>query len=126
MNAVDTTAQDPESGSFSVPKEGLWRFTMMAGDVDIPYGGSGYLNLKVDGTTVAISHTYTQAPAHIACAMSLNSIQPLSVGQIVTIEWAGGNGAYIDDTSSHYTHWTAQYLGASTPGLPEHQSEGQI
>ena len=59
---VDTTAQDPASGSFSVPAEGLWRFTMTAGDVGIPnqYGGSGYLNLKVDGTTVALSHTYTE------------------------------------------------------------------
>ena len=59
---VDTTAQDPKSGSFSVPTEGVWRFTMTAGDVDIPnpYGGSGYLNLKVDGTTVALSHTYTE------------------------------------------------------------------
>ena len=104
---------------------------MTAGNVDIPIGGSGYLNLKVDGTTVAISQTYSPespvpAPESNAFTMSLNSVQPLSVGQIVTIEWAGGNGAYIDDTSSHYTHWTAQYLGASTPGLPEHQSEGQI
>ena len=46
-------------------------------------------------------------------------------GQTVTIEWAGYGGAYIVESSSHYTHWTGEYLGPSTPAVPECQSEGQ-
>merc|ERR1712154_410091 len=57
--------------------------------------------------------------------MSLNTIQELDVGQTVTIEWTGYNGAYIYDNSDHYTHWAGEYLGPSVPSLPECQSEGQ-
>ena len=57
--------------------------------------------------------------------MSLNTIEELDVGQTVTIEWTGYNGAYIYDNSDHYTHWAGEYLGPSVPSLPECQSEGQ-
>lgn len=49
----------------------------------------------------------------------------LQVGQTVTIEWDGYNDAYIYDDDNHYTHWTGEYLGPSTPAPPECQSEGQ-
>ena len=59
--------------------------------------------------------------------MSLNSIQSLDIGQTVTIEWAGVGDAYIrEDYKSYYTHWTAEYLGPSTPAPPVCQAEGEV
>ena len=50
-------------------------------------------------------------------------------GQIVSIELDGTGGvdrAYIHNSDKyHYTHWTGEYLGPSTPPPPECQSEGQ-
>ena len=58
--------------------------------------------------------------------MSLNTVQEVRVGQTVTIEWSGRNGAYIvDDSNYHHTHWTGEYLGPSTPPPPECQTVGQ-
>ena len=59
--------------------------------------------------------------------MSLNSIQSLNIGQTVTVTWEGYKGAYIyDSPGSHYTHWTVEYLGPSTPAPPVCQAEGEV
>ena len=55
--SVDTTIEDPWKGSFSVPSEGLWQFTMTAGEVYFPDSGTGNIYLKVDGIIVATSYT---------------------------------------------------------------------
>ena len=55
--SVDTSFEDPWKGSFSVPNEGLWQFTMTAGEVYFPDGGTGNIYLKVDGIIVATSYT---------------------------------------------------------------------
>ena len=47
-----------KQGSFSIPTDGLWRFSFNAGYVAFPSSsGYGAIYLKVDGTTVAESYT---------------------------------------------------------------------
>ena len=50
----------------------------------------------------------------------------MTVGQTATIEWQGTDDAYIADSSNKYTHWTAEYLGQSTPSIPECEYVGQV
>ena len=55
---VNTVGMVPETGIFVALKEGLWRFTFVAGDVIVQNSGDfGNLYLQVDGTTVASSST---------------------------------------------------------------------
>jgi len=126
---VDLTTGDPWKGSFTIPTEGLWHFSFNAGYVYFPSADDpyGYIYLKVDGTIVANSFTNpTDDGTASWFTMSLNTVQDLQVGQTVTIEWVGGNGASIvDDPPTHRTHWTGEYLGPSMPTPPECQSEGQ-
>ena len=73
---------------------------------------------------IFVDHTCTES----WFTLSANTMQKLSVGQTVTIEWEGyGTGAFIDEyqNSGYHTHWTGEYLGPSTAALPECQSEGQ-
>ena len=123
---ADITTQDPWTGSFAIPTDGLWRFTFNAGRASFPDGAFGGIYLKVDGNTVAKSYTDPTSGGVSLFTMSLNTVQEVRVGQTVTIEWSGRNGAYIvDDSNYHHTHWTGEYLGPSTPAPPECQTVGQ-
>ena len=58
---VDLTTMDPWTGTMVMPEwpnpgwEGLWMFTLTAGEVYLPPGSSGDVVLKVDGEIVAKS-----------------------------------------------------------------------
>ena len=58
-----------------------------------------------------VDHTCTES----WFVMSVNTVQALVPGQIVTIEWEGyGTGAFIDEYDSGlHTYWTGEYLGPS-------------
>merc|ERR1712117_678653 len=77
---VDLTTEDPWKGSFSIPTDGLWRFSFNAGDVYFPSADDpyGYIYLKVDGTIVANSFTNpTDDGTASWFTMSLNTVQDL-------------------------------------------------
>ena len=104
---------------------GLWMLTFTAGQVYLPLGSSGHVDLKVDGQIVAKSRVDRNGQANEGVsALSLNTIQPL-YGQTVTIEWSGYNGAYILGDGSKGTHWTGVYLGSGTRPLPDCEFPGQ-
>ena len=56
------------------PEEGLWRFTMTAGEVYFPDSGTGNVYLRVDGTIVATSSTNPTDGSDSKITLSLNSI----------------------------------------------------
>merc|ERR1712117_200044 len=96
---VDLTTEDPWKGSFSIPTDGLWRFAFNAGWVIFPSNSYIYIDLKVDGTRVATSYTYSNNDGSASYfTMSLNTVQDLQVGHTVTIEWDGYGGASILDS----------------------------
>ena len=129
---VDLTTLDPWTGSMVIPDwpnpgySGLWMFTLTAGEVYLPPGSSGDVVLKVDGQIVAKSRVDRNGQGNSGVsAMSLNTIQALSSGQNVTVEWGGYNGAYIVGDETKGTHWTGAYLGSSTPTFPTCDYPGQ-
>ena len=58
--------------------------------------------------------------------MTINSLQSVTVGQTVTIEFSGAEGGDISGTDYKYTHWTGVYMGPSTPAIPECEYVGQV
>ena len=108
------------------PGAGLWSLTLTAGQVYLPLGSSGHVDLKVDGQIVAKSRVDRNGDGNSGVsAISLNTVQPLYAGQNVTVEWSGYNGAYILGDESKGTHWTGVYLGSGTLPLPDCQYPGQ-
>ena len=108
------------------PGAGLWSLTLTAGQVYLPLGSSGHVDLKVDGQIVAKSRVDRNGDGNSGVSsISLNTVQPLYAGQNVTVEWSGYNGAYILGDESKGTHWTGVYLGSGTLPLPDCQYPGQ-
>ena len=88
------------------------------------HGGSKNVFDTTNIGPIFVDHTCTES----WFTLSSNTIQKLSVGQTVTIEWEGyGTGAFLDEyqNSGYHTHWTGEYLGPSTAAMPVCQSEGQ-
>ena len=108
-SSVDLTTQDPWTGSFMVPETGLWRFTFMA--LGYAYDPSGYVfvTIRVDGSYAASSYFNPDGGASGWFPMSINTLQQLEAGQIVTIDWTGYNGAYLLGNIDKYIHWTGTY-----------------
>ena len=116
---VELTTQDPWTGRFVIPIDGVWRFTFFAGNVHFPNDGDNLVvYLKVDGSTVASSYTSPHndgSGSGSYLTMTINSLQSVTVGQTVTIEVALDGGAYIYGSSDRkYTHWTGVFMGPST------------
>ena len=109
--------------------DGVWRFTFIAGYAVFPNDGDN-LNvfLKVDGSIVASSfHNAPNDGATSYSTMTINSLQRVTVGQTVTIEFFNGGDVYLQDSSGRKsTHWTGVYMGLSTPAIPECQYVGQV
>ena len=106
----------PESGIFVALKEGLWRFTFVAGDVIVSNSGDfGNAVLQVDGIEVARSQTQNRWNVETELyptrfTMTMNSIQSLTVGQTVTVYWEGD--AYPNEfPDTRFTHFTGLFLG---------------
>ena len=113
---VDLTTKDPWTGIFIVPTAGLWRFTFMGLG-----NGEGYVYLRVDGQTVAITH-FDGADVGWN-SISINTLQQLQIGQNVTIDFESYNGSFLD--GKKYTHWTGTYMQSGTAVPPECEYTGQ-
>ena len=124
-SSVDLTTQDPWTGSFMVPKTGLWRFTSMATAYADDPSGYGYVRIRVDGSYAAISYLNPDGGATGRFPISINTLQQLEAGQIVTIEWTGYNGAYLYSGSSEWIHWTGTYMQSGTIVPPACEYTGQ-
>ena len=117
--SVLTVTGFPLDGTFEVSKAGIYRFTF-TGDVSLPSSESdpwGFVFLKVDGSQVASAlldpeyvHGNFTASYGTAIMISLNTIQQLEAGQVVSIEWHGINGAQLYSSSNKYVHFTGQLL----------------
>ena len=119
---VDLTIQDPWTGTFIVPTNGLWRFTFTGLGKAVNGESYGYVILRVDGTEVARTYFFDGYDN----ALSINTLQQLQVGQNVTIEFAPSGGAYLRDTADRiYTHWTGTYMQSGAVAPPECQYTGQ-
>ena len=108
---------------------GLWRFTFV-GVAVLPSSSSesqGDVYLVVDGATKVRSFVDPRgdAPATGYFPLSMNILQQLEAGDIVTVEWYGNSDEYLYTTGQHITHWTGTYVGSGTPALPECQFVGQ-
>ena len=123
--SVDMTTQDPWTGNFMVPTAGLWRFTAMATAYVIDPAGYGYIRIKVDGITAAISYANPDNGATGRSTLSISTIQQLEVGQNVSIVWTGHKDAYLYSNNNKYTHWTGAYMGSGTVAPPECDYTGQ-
>ena len=123
LHVVDTTTMNPWTGSFLVPKTGLWRFTFGA----LTNEGTNYavmVELKVNGNPVAntflIPNTHgTHRP------LSITSIQKLEAGQTVTIEYNSEGSWGINYTGEGITNWTGMYSGSGLMYPPNCEKAGQ-
>ena len=141
--SVDTTTGDPWTGSFTIVEPGLYRFTFTGRGVH-PFSTDllatyGYVYIKVDGEVVATAtaENYYSWPLpdrfNSVFTLSLNTIQELGVGQLLTVEWEGANGAYLSEGSKlystnrakKYTHFTGQLLGSAALSPPQCEFTGQ-
>ena len=110
--SVDTTeaGNNPSFGIFTVTQSGIYRFTFQA------YAalGNGSVYLKVDGTTVASSDWYS--PGGVDAddeynMLTLNTIQDLVAGQVVTIEaYMTTNASFSATGANINVHFTGQAL----------------
>ena len=127
ISAVDMTTQDPWTGNFMVPTAGLWRFTAIATAYVTDPAGYGFIKLKVDGISAAISYANPDNSVGWTglVPLSINTIQQLEVGQNVSVDWEG-NGAYLFTSSGNkYTHWTGAYMGSGIAVPPKCDYTGQ-
>ena len=82
----------------------------------------GYVSLRVDGQTVAITH-FDGADVGWNF-ISINTLQQLQIGQNVTIDFdPRGDGSFLD--GKKFTHWTGTYMHSGTAVPPECEYTGQ-
>ena len=99
------------------PESGWWRFTFTAQVVLYngylgPVGG----NLNIDGEIVA--SLFNDPEAEITFDMTMNTIQHVTAGRSITLEWYG-DGKLFGSTQNKYSHFTGEYLGNTGPTPPE-------
>ena len=89
---------------------------------------TGYVYLIIDGIPVAYSYVGdSDIQTNSYQTMSINTIQSVAVGQTVTLEWTpGGGDPFLYGNIDKPTHWSAVYLGPSTPPVPECEYAGQV
>ena len=121
--SVDTTTGDPWTGAFTIREPGIYRFTFTGQLYYYAATGGGYVFIKVDGVSVAAGKIYGHTSD--VFMLSLNTVQQLDVGQIVTVEWSGENGVDLDSDVNKYTHFTGQFLGSGNLTPPECEFTGQ-
>ena len=77
---------------------------------DISNGG--WVRIKVNNMVVATTGAYDIFDVHED--VSIDILQDLLVGDVVTVEFEGYNGGYLDSTSDYgaekFVHWTGQKL----------------
>ena len=113
---------NPWTGSFLVPKTGLWRFTFGA-VANLKTKGKTWVELKVNGNTVA--NIYVRWPEGNYIPISLTSIQKLEAGQTVTIEYNSEGSWGINYTGEGITNWTGMYSGSGLMYPPNCEKAGQ-
>ena len=94
-------------------------------DTNESTGPRGYVYLKVDGQTAAKTAMNPRYNESGSFSVSINTLQQLDAGQVVTIEYSGFNGTLLEAYSSKDVHWTGTYIGSGTPALPECEFVGQ-
>ena len=97
------------------PESGWWRFTFTAQVFDDELGPVGG-NLNIDGEIVA--SLFNDPEAEITFDMTMNTIQHVTAGQSITLEWYG-DGKPFGSTQNKYSHFTGEYLGNTGPTPPE-------
>jgi len=115
--SVDMTNGDPRGGLFVVVEPGVYRLTF-TGHTYYPSSRWASVYMKVDGEVVAAAeHDVGDGLAfHVTSTLVINTLQQLEVGQTVTVEWDGVDGAFLDDASNRkFTHFTGQLLGSVAP-----------
>ena len=105
------------------PESGWWRFTFTAQVVLYngylgPVGG----NLNIDGEIVA--SLFNDPEVEITFVMTLNTIQHVTAGQSITLEWYG-EGTITGGSQGQDSHFTGEYLGNTGPTPPECEYPGQ-
>ena len=108
---INTMTGDPSLGLVAIDVAGTYRLTFMGrirNTIDV--GDGGYVRLKVNNEVVATSG---EDDAYDYASLSINVLQELVAGDVVTIEFEGYGGGYLDATSDFgekFVHWTGQKL----------------
>ena len=129
--SVDTTTGAPWNGTFVVREPGIYRLTFMGqiGHSNGAFTTSGDVYLRVDGVIVASArqsqyNDYTYS----ATMLSINTLQTLDVGQVVTIEFeapVGRGYVSLESDGGKYVHFTGQLLGSAAIYPPQCEFTGQ-
>ena len=110
--SVDTMTSNPSTGLVAIDNPGTYRLTFMG-----RYRTSGmdqkdgaYVRLKVNNDIIASSG---MDDAYNKNQLSINVLHHLQVGDVVTIEFEGYGGGYLNATSEYgekFIHWTGQKI----------------
>ena len=104
-----------------MPQSGWWRFTFNP-RVHVDSSGHAAYNLLVDDVIAARSYMDADVQTTSDFMMSMNTIQEVNAGQIVTIEWDGDG---VISGAAKYAHFTGEYLGNTGPSPPVCEYPGQ-
>ena len=102
-----------------VSDSGWWRFTFTPHFYTPNFEPAGG-RLNIDGERVA--EFFNNPEDELTFSMPMNTIQHVTAGQNVTLEWYG-TGILMG--SYKYSHFTGEYLGNKGPTPPECEFPGQ-
>ena len=128
--SVDTTTSDPWRGNFTVQDSGIYQFTFEGAVAFLPGSDRpfGFVALHVDDEAVASGYVVekSESSGDVRIFMvSIDTFQELEAGQIVSIQWANSEGAYLYSNINTHVHFTGHKLASATLVPPQCEYTGQ-